>query len=188
MTINPVDIFISLIWTYFILSGFKAGFITQFAQILSLICGFIFANIFHLQAYDFLTPYIESSNIKYFISYIFIFLIAVFLIQLVAKIINQIFKLILLGWLNRILGLLLGGIKGLFLTSLFIFALEILPGTNELREKLRQESILYEISNSLKNWTINTLSQEELMYEIKQEIEEKTEEEYIQDLIKNTLN
>ena len=186
MNLNPVDIAIGLIWIYFLFTGLKSGFILQLAQIVSIVIGYICANIFHIQAYEFLTPYIDNPTARNVLAYISIFLIVVILVQIIAKIINQLFKLVLLGWLNKILGLLLGGLKGLFITSLIIFTLEAFPETLELREKLKNESILYGICDSLKNWTIQSLSHEEIMFQIQQEIQEKTDENYIQELLDKT--
>ena len=186
MNINPIDIVIGLIWAYFLIKGFKSGFILQLGQIISIIAGYISANIFHTDVYEIISPYIENPTIRNVVAYISIFLIAVIIVQIIAKIINQLFKLVLLGWLNRILGLLLGALKGLFITSIIIFTLEAFPQTIDLRERLKVESILYGICDSLKNWTIQTLSHEELMFKIQQELQEKTDEEYIQDILDKT--
>ncbi|MAJ45303.1 MAG: hypothetical protein CMF96_11255 [Candidatus Marinimicrobia bacterium] len=186
MNLNPVDIVIGLIWIYFLFTGIKSGFILQLAQIISIVVGYICANTFHLHAYELLSPYIENPTARNVLAYISIFLIIVILVQIIAKIINQLFKLVLLGWLNKILGLLLGGLKGLFITSLIIFTLEAFPETLDLRAKLKKESILYGICNSLKNWTIQSLSNEEIMFHIQQEMQIKTDENYIQELLEKT--
>ena len=186
MNLNPIDIVIGLIWTYFLIKGLRSGFILQLAQIISIVAGYICANIFHMQAYEFLTPYMNNPIARNVLAYILIFLIVVIVVQIIAKIIHQLFKLVLLGWLNKILGLLLGGLKGLFITSLLIFTLEAFPETIELREKLKNESILYGICESLKNWTIQSLSHEEIMFQIQQEIQEKTDENYIQNFLDKT--
>ena len=186
MNLNPVDILIAILWIYFIFRGFKTGFILQLAQIISIIVGYTCANIFHGQVYERIAPYIDNPTVRNVVAYISIFIIVAIAVQIIAKIINQLFKLVLLGWLNRLLGLLLGALKGLFITSLIIFTLEAFPQTLELRERLSNESILYGICDSLKDWTIQTLSNEELMYKIQQEIKEKTDEKYIQEMLEKT--
>ena len=188
MNLNPIDILISLILMYYIFSGFRSGFIKQFVQIISIITGYTFANIFYPIGYEKLAPYINSPIILNITSYILIFLIVVFLIQLILNIINLLFKITASGWINRLLGILLGTLKGLFITSLIIFILESFPETIELRKKMKNESILYSICDSLKKWTIKTLTEEELMYKIQQDIIEKTEEKYIQKILDKTKN
>ena len=186
MTLNPIDVVITIIWIYFIYTGFKSGFILQLAQIISIIAGYACANIFHSEVYELFAPYIENPTIRNVVAYISIFTAVVIAVQLIAKLITQFLKLVLLGWLNRILGLLLGALKGLFITSLFIFTFEAFPQTLELRERLKNESILYGICDSLKSWTIQTLTHEELLFKIQQEIHEKTDKEYIQEILDKT--
>ena len=65
---------------------------------------------------------------------------------------QKIFELILLGWLNRLLGTLLGLIKGILVVSIIIFILEIAP--TQIREKLQADSELYKICNKVKNQVI----------------------------------
>ena len=186
MNLNPIDILIAIFWIYFIFRGFKTGFILQLAQIVSIIAGYTCANIFHGQVFERIAPYIDNPTVRNVVAYISIFIIVAFAVQIIAKIGNQLFKFVLLGWLNRLLGMLLGALKGLFITSLTIFTIEAFPQTLELREKLSNESILYGICDSLKDWTIQTLSNEELMYKIQQEIKEKTDEKYIQEMLEKT--
>ena len=77
MNINPIDIVIGLIWAYFLIKGFKSGFILQLGQIISIIAGYISANIFHTDVYEIISPYIENPTIRNVVAYISIFLIAV---------------------------------------------------------------------------------------------------------------
>jgi membrane protein required for colicin V production len=186
MNFNPVDILISVIWFYFIYRGYKSGFILQLAHIISIIAGYICANMFHREAFELLTPYIEHLTLRNVFAYISIFIVTVMIVQIIAKMINQLFSFILLGWLNRLLGILLGALKGLFITSLIIFTLDVFPESKELRERLFSESILYGICSNLKEWTIQTFSNEELMYQIQQGLKEKTDEKYIQEILNQT--
>ena len=112
----------------------------------------------------------------------------VFSIQLILKIINQLFKITVSGWLNRFSGILLGTLKGLFITSLIIFILESFPQTIQLIEKMKNESVFYLICDNLKKWTIKTFTEEELMYKIQNNIIEKTNEKYIQKMLDKTKN
>jgi membrane protein required for colicin V production len=186
MNLNPVDIIIALIWLYFIYRGYRTGFILQLAQITSIIAGYICANMFHLQVNEYLIPYINNPSIRNVVAYISILFIVVMIVQMIAKMIHQLFSFILLGWLNRLLGILLGALKGLFITSLIIFTLEAFPQSIELRERLSTESILFGICDNLKDWTIQTLTNEELLYKFQQEIKDKTDEKYIQEILNQT--
>lgn len=81
---------------------------------------------------------------------------------------------------------MLGLLKAIFISTLLIFLIEAFPQSADLREKLKQESILYGICDTLKEWTIQALSGEELLYRIQHELREKTDEKYIRDFLKKT--
>ena len=68
--------------------------------------GYTCANIFHGQVYERIAPYIDNPIVRNVVAYISIFIIVAIAVQIIAKIINLLFKLVLLGWLNRLLGLL----------------------------------------------------------------------------------
>ena len=71
---------------------------------------------------------------------------------------QKFFEMILLGWLNRLLGTLLGLLKGLIIISLFIFFMEAIPQTEDIRIKLRKDSVLFQICYTLKETTIKSMA------------------------------
>jgi len=155
MTFTPPDIIILIILGFFTFSGFKNGFIKEAGRILGMIGGFFAAHNFHDDLMPFLEIYFSNPNILTVVSYLSVFCITLLLINTFAMILQKFFELILLGWLNRLLGTLLGLIKGIFVMSLIIFILEIAP--SKIRKKLQQDSELYKICNVVKNQVI-TLS------------------------------
>ena len=72
--------------------------------------------------------------------------------------------MILLGWLNRLLGLLLGLLKGFLIVSLMIFIIQAIPlkleGEETIWEKLERESVMYQICNHVKELIILTVPME----------------------------
>ena len=158
MILTPPDIFILIILIFFTISGFKNGFIKETSRILSLIIGFILAGRFHYNLNPYLKDYIENESILTAISYLIIFFISVMIISIVAKFLQKVFEFVLLGWLNRVLGLLLGLLKGFFIVSLIIFIIETLPITldkgESIKQKLDNESIMYQICNHVKGLLI----------------------------------
>ena len=186
MNVNPVDITFLLLWLFFIYRGFRTGFIQQLGQIVSIIAGYIAANQLHLIAFDYLIPYIPNPSVRNVLSYILLFIVTVVIIQIIAKIISKLINLILLGWLDKLLGMMLGLLKAIFISTILIFLIEAFPQSADLRERLKQDSLLYGICDTLKEWTIQALSSDELLYRIQHELREKTDEKYIRDLLKNT--
>ena len=152
MTFTPPDILILIILGFFTFSGFRNGFIKEAARIVGMVSGFFVAHNFHDDLMPFLEVHIVNPNILTVISYLGVFCITLVIINTLAMVLQKFFELILLGWLNRLLGTLLGLIKGILLVSIIIFILEIAPA--EIREKLQQDSELYKICNVVKTQVI----------------------------------
>ena len=75
------------------------------------------------------------------------------LINIIANFLTKFFDILLLGWLNKLVGSLLGFIKGIFIVCIIIFVLQIAPQT--IIQKLESDSILYQICNNVR---INLIS------------------------------
>tara|TARA_B110000263_G_scaffold85688_1_gene74824 strand:- start:298 stop:852 length:555 start_codon:yes stop_codon:yes gene_type:complete len=152
MTFTPPDILILIILGFFTFSGFRNGFIKEAARIVGMVGGFFAAHNFHDDLMPYLEVHIANPNILTVVSYLGVFCITLVIINTLAMVLQKFFELILLGWLNRLLGTLLGLIKGILMVSIIIFILEIAP--TEIREKLQQDSELYKICNVVKNQVI----------------------------------
>ena len=154
----PVDILIAIILSFFTLNGMRKGFIKEISKIIGIILGIIISNHFGVSIRPYLSNWISYEPALNVACYFIIFVIIVAIIGIIAMILQKFFELILLGWLNKLLGLLLGLCKGLLIVSLFIFILEAIPQAKNTREKLNNESILYQVCNTLKEMSISTIS------------------------------
>lgn len=120
MSINPIDLVLSLVLGYGCFQGFRKGLLVEMASLIALILGlwgaFLFADwakIF-LQSYLNIKPIILSA-----LSYLIVFVGIVLSISLVAKIVTKIINLVALGLINRLLGGFFGILKiGLVLSAL----------------------------------------------------------------------
>ncbi len=155
MTFTPPDILILIILGFFTFNGFRNGFIKEAARILGMVGGFFTAHNLHDDLMPFLEVYIVNPTILTVVSYLGVFCITLVVINTLAMVLQKFFELILLGWLNRLLGTLIGLLKGILVVSIIIFILEIAP--TEIREKLQRDSELYKICNVVKTKVI-TLS------------------------------
>ena len=98
-------------------------------------------------------------------------------------------ELVLLGCLNRLLGLLLGLLKGFFIISLEIFIIQSLPikldQQNTIRQKLEQESVMYQICNHVKELVILTMPMDNKLEIIHEKVKEYSNEKNIHDILNN---
>ena len=177
MTVTPPDVFICLILGFFTINGFRHGFIEEMARFISLVGGFILASKFHKLLIPYIEPYIIEESIQVTVAYLMVFSAAVILITIIAKILQNFFELVLLGWLNRLLGVLLGLVKGFLIISLIIFIIESIPfkldEQNTIRQKLEKDSVMYQICNHVKELVILTVPMDKLQEKIKMYSNEK---------------
>jgi len=183
MSFTPPDIIISLILGFFTINGFRHGFIEEIARIISLVGGFILASKFHDLLIPYIKPYIESSAIQVTVAYMGIFIISVLIITLIAKILQKFIDIVLLGWLNHLLGLLLGLLKGFLIISLIIFIFQALPikldQGDSIRQKLQKESVMYQICQHVKELVILTIPMNNYLDPFERKIKEISNEKNI---------
>jgi len=188
MTFTPPDIIICIILGFFTFNGFRHGFIEEMARLISLVGGFILASKFHHLLIPHLQHYIESTAIQVTVAYMGILIISAIIITIIAKILQKFIELVLLSWLNRLLGLLLGLLKGFLITSLIIFIIQALPLTLEqgdtIRQKLEEDSVMYQICGHVKEMVILTMPIEDKLDIFEKIIKEDLKEENLQQLFK----
>ena len=161
MAVTPPDIIICLILGFFTFNGFLHGFIEEMSKIISLICGFIFAAKFHNLLIPYLTPYIKDESICITVAYFCLLIISVLIITIIATMFQKFIELVLLGWLNKLLGAFLGLIKGMMIVSLMLFIILAIPFKFEkgetIRKKMEQESVMFRICMNIKEFIIITI-------------------------------
>ncbi|MBC8213496.1 MAG: CvpA family protein [Candidatus Marinimicrobia bacterium] len=177
---NIIDVLILVILALFTFFGAKRGFISEVSRIIGLIAGFVLANQFHNEANQFLQQWISNESVCNVISYLAIFIVVVFAVSIIASILQKFFEFILLGWLNRLLGLLLGFIKGMLIVSVLIFVIEAFPTTDSFRSRLENDSRLYNICNGLKEWVIDSMAIRKSVDDLQGTIKSVTDENHLQ--------
>ena len=157
MNISYPDFIISMILAFFTYKGFKNGFIEEIARLSGIIGGLIIASKFHHLLIPLIRSYFESSTLHIPISYICLFILSNIIISLIAKLLQKFIEIILLGWLNRLLGILLGLFKGFIIIGIVIFCIKIIPLNWIDYKKLEENSIMYQICNQVKDLVILTI-------------------------------
>lgn len=145
MKMEYIDIFfaIPLIWGAFI--GFKKGLILELASIVALILGIYGAVKFSDITANYLNDSFKiASNWIGLISFLVTFIGIVFGVFLLGKLIDKMLKLIALGLINRLLGLIFGLIKYAIILSFVIFFFENLNNRFQFTDKnLEEITFLY---------------------------------------------
>ena len=142
---SAFDIVFIAILGFFTVLGIWKGFFREILGFVGVVLGAFLAilgfgpvsKIFHR-----LVPEIPSV-IWVFLSFLLIFIAVYLLSRLLAGILSKLSKMVLLGWLNRLLGGLVGALKGAIFISLFLLLLGFLPFQNAL-QNVRNDSLFYQ--------------------------------------------
>tara|TARA_B100000963_G_C22382677_1_gene560827 strand:- start:194 stop:727 length:534 start_codon:yes stop_codon:yes gene_type:complete len=118
---NSLDYILLIPLLYGLYRGFTKGLIIELASLLALTLGIHGALHFSSFTFEFLSHYVEIKTVYLqLVSYGLTFLIIVMLISLTGKILTMLIKLVALGFINRMMGAIFGGIKVLLILSVFI--------------------------------------------------------------------
>ncbi|MEA1866484.1 MAG: CvpA family protein [Thermodesulfobacteriota bacterium] len=137
---NWLDVFLGGMLVIFVCHSLWTGFSRSFASLLGVILGFWVA-IHRFPSISLrLSPWIQDEMWRSFISFLLIFFLVYLVIFIVGIIVQKMFKALRLGWIDRLLGAVVGLAKGLVLAGIIIFMLTIFLPSNS---PLLGESCLY---------------------------------------------
>jgi membrane protein required for colicin V production len=121
------------------------GFIEQAVALVSLILGAWLAFKFSTVVSGWLQPYFEvSETVLNVISFAVIMVAVVLVLFVISKILTGVTKLVMLGWLDRLLGLVFALLKAGLLIGIGIILFDTLNVKFEfVEEKVLDESVLY---------------------------------------------
>lgn len=121
---TALDFIILIPLVYFGYQGFRKGLIVEISSFLALIIGLIGAFKLMYVAADYLQQNFEINS-KYlpFLGFLLVFLVLIFAVHFVGKMVEKLLKLVALGLANRLAGLAFGLIKGTFVVSIILWLL-----------------------------------------------------------------
>lgn len=147
---NILDIILLICFIPALISGLKKGFIAQVIAIVSIILGVWLSFRFSTALSDWTAQWIQTSRqVLNIISFTVIFVIVIFALAALGKLLEASIKIIMLGWLNKLLGVLFAFLKCLIVIGLIIIAFDIInSATGLVSEGPLSKSALY---NPIKN-------------------------------------
>ena len=111
--------------------GFNRGFIEELGRLLGLLLSSIIASNFYVGLGTILTQTLPANPWAIFVlSYIVIFLAALFGARIITKLIHFMFLSKSTKWVNKILGGFFGFIKGVLIVMMFFWMFELVPDKN----------------------------------------------------------
>ncbi len=148
---NATDIIILICLIPAVIQGLIKGFTTQVAGILGIIVGVWASFRFSELVGGWLQPYLDVSPQVLHVVAFSVILIAVILgLALLGKALKGILKIAMLGWLDKLLGVLFGLIKAGLIVSLLVLLFDTLNTRfSFVKEEVLGESVLYPVVKEL---------------------------------------
>ncbi|MBQ3245296.1 MAG: CvpA family protein [Bacteroidales bacterium] len=140
-----MDIILLICFIPAVIQGIRNGFIAQIISIAALILGVWASARFTPEVSTWLAQYITvSEQVMKVISFTAILLMSFLVLALIGKFLEATFKLVMLGWLNSLLGAVFSLIKAGLVIGLVIMAFCSLNNTfNFVSEEVLNESVLF---------------------------------------------
>lgn len=185
---SAFDIVILTVLSVFTVIGISKGFFREVFGFLGVIFGALFAIIGFGPLSKLLHRLIPDIPpfIWIFLSFLLIFVGFYLLSRFLATMLSKLSKIMLLGWLNRLLGGLAGLMKGAIFISLFLLLIGFLPFQKTLG-KIRSDSWLYEplqrtvpvFYNLFSDFSFSSRNFEKKMTDLMEDIEGKMNENVV---------
>lgn len=142
---NILDIILLICFIPALVQGIRKGFIAQAISIISIIVGIWasarFADVVAACVAQYITA---SEQVMKIVAFALILIVVFFLLGLLGKALEGIFNFVLLGWLNKLLGVVFALLKTALIVGLVIMAFSSLNDTFHLvKEEVLNESVLY---------------------------------------------
>jgi membrane protein required for colicin V production len=134
---NFVDILIWGVLLLFVVKGFLKGLVKEACSLLGLLAGGWAAFKYYHYLAEIIRPFIHlPQSIALVLSFIFIFLVIGLLFYLFGHLLTVVCKIMLLGGINRIGGVLFGLLEGAFLLCMALNFCTVKPAPEKVRELL----------------------------------------------------
>ena len=147
---NAFDIAVIVIISFCLIRGLFKGLIGEVSGIIGVVAGFYGAYTY----YPLITPYaekwIENPGIRNLTAFFLLFCAILVIVSLISILIRKVLKLVFLGWVDRIFGLVFGAAKGVLVVSvLFIMITTFLPKSSTILTDSKFSPYVAEVSKAM---------------------------------------
>lgn len=144
---NVLDTILLLCFVPAVIGGLRKGFIAQVIAIVSLLLGIWLSFRFSSIVTGWLSTWIQTSeNILNIISFAVIFIVVILVLGIVGRLLEATVKIILLGWLNKLLGLVFAILKYAIVIGLLLMLFNTINAeTHIVKDEVLNNSALYRL-------------------------------------------
>lgn len=143
---NYIDIVLGILLILAAIGGFRKGLVVELASLAALILGIWGAIEFSYITSDFL---VENFDWKWdhlnIVSFVITFVVIVILVHIVGNTINKLVETAMLGFVNKLAGLVFGVVRSALVLSIILLVFDhIDEDMHLLSEEKKEESRMYE--------------------------------------------
>ena len=155
-----LDIIILLPILFGIVMGVKRGVVMEVFAIVGIILGIVMARIYAGDAAVWLHQFSQwDVNLLKPVAAFGIFILVAIACRLLSQLLTKLFKLIALGWLNRLIGALFGAAKWILILGVIVTCVDMLDGVlHFIKPDIKESSVLYphaiQLTHSIKSMII----------------------------------
>ena len=141
--------------------GVKRGVVMEVFAIVGIILGIVVARIYAGDAAEWLQQVSQwDVNLLKPIAAFALFVLVAIACRLLSLLLTKLFKLIALGWLNRLIGGLFGAVKWILILAVIVTCIDMLDGIlHFIKPELKESSVLYplavQLTRSIKSMIIH---------------------------------
>ncbi len=122
---NIIDIIILVCFVPAVFNGLSKGFVDQAFSLIALVLGVWLSFKFSGMAGDWLASFVDlPGTVLHIISFILILILVSLVMWLIGKLVEKVLKFVMLGWLNKLLGVVFALIKCFLIIGLVIILFE----------------------------------------------------------------
>ena len=142
---NILDIILLICFVPAIIQGLRKGFIAQAVSIISIVAGIWASARFANIVTEWISQYITASEqVLKLVAFALILIVVFLVLAALGKMLEGVFRLVMLGWLNKLLGVVFALLKTVLIVGLLIIAFTSLNDTFKfVQESVLNDSVLY---------------------------------------------
>jgi membrane protein required for colicin V production len=142
---NLLDFLLLIPVVWLCIRGATKGFIIELATLIGIGLGILAGYYFADDLQELMKGYFSfSDKTTKVLAYILIVILVVIIVWIIGKIVEKSADMLALGWLNKLLGAIVGIAKGVLIVCLLLYILEKAdPGQKVIKPDVKEKSMFY---------------------------------------------
>ncbi len=167
---NPIGVGILLFMAYFGFRGFQRGLVDEVGRLVGLVLAIILANRFSTLVAGQIG--LESELGRQAAAFIGIFIVTLIAMGFITKAVRTLVELVLLGWLDRLGGVLFGVLKSIVVLGVIIYVVESFQVAEGFVTRLEEQSFVYRHVTTVKNGLFKILTLDSMIQDVHDRVKE----------------